>query len=78
MVMSSIDDEDEEAVPAIYCGKEFMSRVGSKNTGAPLYYKSLGAMMIKMDTMYLLSEKNLTLCCNAFSPQLVRVNTLVY
>ncbi|KAI3861722.1 hypothetical protein MKX03_018566 [Papaver bracteatum] len=22
-----------------------------------------------MDTMYLLSEKNLTLCCNAFSPQ---------
>ncbi|KAI3912609.1 hypothetical protein MKW92_022935, partial [Papaver armeniacum] len=60
----------QKALPAIYCGQEFMSGVGSKNTGAPLYYKSLGGMMIKMDTTYLLSEKNLTLCCNAFSPQL--------
>ncbi|KAI3853433.1 hypothetical protein MKX03_037394, partial [Papaver bracteatum] len=28
------------ALPAIYCGKEFMSGVGSKNASAPLYYKS--------------------------------------
>ncbi|KAI3865766.1 hypothetical protein MKX03_025512 [Papaver bracteatum] len=29
-----------KALPAIYCGQEFMSGVGSRNTGAPLYYKS--------------------------------------
>ncbi|KAI3842276.1 hypothetical protein MKW98_026066 [Papaver atlanticum] len=27
-------------LPAIYCWEEFMSGVGSRNTGAPLYYKS--------------------------------------
>ncbi|KAI3917681.1 hypothetical protein MKW98_021443 [Papaver atlanticum] len=27
-------------LPAIYCWEEFMSGVGSRNAGAPLYYKS--------------------------------------
>ncbi|RZC66675.1 hypothetical protein C5167_010364 [Papaver somniferum] len=64
MVMSSVDEEDEEVLPAIYCGQEFMIGVGSKSTGASLYYKSQirngsppWRNVDKDGHMYLLSER---------------------
>ncbi|KAI3936780.1 hypothetical protein MKW92_043374, partial [Papaver armeniacum] len=63
-------------LPAIYCWEEFMSGVGSRNTGAPLYYKSHiqnGYPPWRNDDkdgyyVFVIRE-NLTLRCNAPSLQ---------